>query len=173
MDEASQIQPVDALGAVARCRQVVVVGDERQLPPTRFFAKMTGGQTDCDEDGEAAQIADIESILGLFAARGLPQRMLRWHYRSRHQSLIAVSNTQFYENRLFIVPSPYTSEASMGLRFHHVRDGRFDSGNRRVNAVEAKTVAEAVIRHAREHPELSLGVATFSASQRRAIRDLA
>ncbi|TGU86348.1 hypothetical protein EN794_053420, partial [Mesorhizobium sp. M00.F.Ca.ET.151.01.1.1] len=100
MDEASQIQPVDALGAIARANQVVVVGDERQLPPTTFFAKMTGSQSE-DDDGEGAQVADIESILGLFTARGLPQHMLRWHYRSRHQSLIAVSNSQFYENRLF------------------------------------------------------------------------
>jgi very-short-patch-repair endonuclease len=170
MDEASQIQPVDALGAIARCRQVVVVGDERQLPPTKFFAKMTGGQPD-DDDGEVSQVADIESILGLFTARGLPQRMLRWHYRSRHQSLIAVSNTQFYENKLFIVPSPYTQEAGMGLSFHHVPEGTFDSGNSRTNAVEARVVAEAVIRHAKEDPDRSLGVATFSAKQRRAILD--
>jgi len=170
MDEASQIQPVDALGAIARCRQVVVVGDERQLPPTKFFAKMTGGQAE-DDDGEGAQVADIESILGLFSARGLPQRMLRWHYRSRHQSLIAVSNSQFYENKLFIVPSPYTQEAGMGLRFHHVPNGVFDSGGAGTNVVEARTVAEAIIRHAKTHPELSLGVATFSVSQRRAIQD--
>ena len=170
MDEASQIQPVDALGAIARCRQVVVVGDERQLPPTKFFAKMTGGQTE-DDDGEGAQVADIESILGLFSARGLPQRMLRWHYRSRHQSLIAVSNSQFYENKLFIVPSPYTQEAGMGLRFHHVPDGVFDSGKTGTNPIEARAVAEAIIRHAKTHPALSLGVATFSVSQRRAIQD--
>ncbi|MBA1159208.1 DUF3320 domain-containing protein [Microvirga mediterraneensis] len=170
MDEASQIQPVDALGAIARCRQVVVVGDERQLPPTKFFAKMTGGQAE-DDDGEGAQVADIESILGLFSARGLPQRMLRWHYRSRHQSLIAVSNSQFYENKLFIVPSPYTQEAGMGLRFHHVPNGIFDSGGTGTNAIEARTVAEAIIRHAKSHPGLSLGVATFSVSQRRAIQD--
>lgn len=169
MDEASQIQPVDALGAIARCRQVVVVGDERQLPPTAFFAKMTGGQSEEEEDG--AQVADIESILGLFTARGLPQRMLRWHYRSRHQSLIAVSNSQFYENRLFIVPSPYTAEAGMGLRFHHLPDGRFDSGGTGTNVVEAKAVAEAIIRHAKTEPGLSLGVATFSIRQRRAIQD--
>jgi very-short-patch-repair endonuclease len=171
MDEASQIQPVDALGAIARCRQVVVVGDERQLPPTKFFSKMTGGQSEEDDDGDGAQVADIESILGLFTARGLPQRMLRWHYRSRHQSLIAVSNSQFYENKLFIVPSPYTQEAGMGLQFHHVPDGVFDSGNTGTNAVEAKTVAEAIIRHARSSPEFSLGVATFSVKQRRAIQD--
>ncbi|MBZ5601280.1 MAG: DUF3320 domain-containing protein [Acidobacteriia bacterium] len=170
MDEASQIQPVDALGAIARCRQVVVVGDERQLPPTKFFAKMTGAQSE-DDDAETSQVADIESILGLFIARGMPQRMLRWHYRSRHQSLIAVSNTQFYENKLFIVPSPYTSEAGRGLRFHHISEGRFDTGNSRTNVIEAKAVAEAVIKHAQQHPELSLGVAAFSANQRRAIRD--
>lgn len=170
MDEASQIQPVDALGAIARARQVVVVGDERQLPPTRFFAKMTGSQED-DDTGEGAQVTDIESILGLFVARGLPQRMLRWHYRSRHQSLIAVSNRQFYENKLFIVPSPFTQEAGMGLRFTYVEGGVFDSGNSGSNVVEARAVAQAVMAHARNQPELSLGVATFSASQRRAIQD--
>lgn len=170
MDEASQIQPVDALGAIARSRQIVVVGDERQLPPTKFFSKMTGDQ-DEDEDGDGAQVSDIESILGLFRARGLPQRMLRWHYRSRHQSLIAVSNSQFYENKLFIVPSPYTQEAGMGLQFQHIPDGIFDSGNTGTNVVEAKRVAEAIIRHAKTHPERSLGVATFSVKQRRAIQD--
>jgi very-short-patch-repair endonuclease len=170
MDEASQIQPVDALGAVARCRQVVVVGDDRQLPPTRFFSKMTGGQPE-DDETEASQIADVESILGLFAARGVPQRMLRWHYRSRHPSLIAVSNSQFYDHKLLIVPSPFTREAGMGLQFHHIPGGVFDSGNSRTNAVEAKRVAEAVIEHARVNPHQSLGVATFSAKQRRAILD--
>lgn len=170
MDEASQIQPVDALGAIARCRQVVVVGDERQLPPTKFFAKMTGAQPEDDGDDDAP-VADIESILGLFSARGLPQRMLRWHYRSRHQSLIAISNSQFYENKLYIVPSPYTKEAAMGLRFHHVPEGLFDSGGTGTNAIEARAVAEAIIRHAKAHPTQSLGVATFSVSQRRAIQD--
>ncbi|WEK03878.1 MAG: DUF3320 domain-containing protein [Candidatus Devosia phytovorans] len=167
MDEASQIQPIDAIGAVARAKQVVVVGDERQLPPTRFFSKMTAGET--DEDGEeGAQVSDIESILGLFSARGLPQRMLRWHYRSRHQSLIAVSNREFYENKLFIVPSPYMAEAGMGLRFHFVENGVFED---RVNKLEAQTVAKAIIDHARTNPEQSLGVATFSLKQRREIQD--
>ncbi|MFZ6641210.1 DUF3320 domain-containing protein [Undibacterium sp. TC4M20W] len=170
MDEASQIQPVDALGAIARCRQVVVVGDERQLPPTKFFSKVTGSVPE-DDDGDGAQVSDIESILGLFTARGLPQRMLRWHYRSRHQSLIAVSNSQFYENKLFIVPSPLTQEAGMGLQFHHLPQGVFDSGNTGTNVFEAKAVAEAIIRHAKINPDLSLGVATFSVKQRRAIQD--
>ncbi|WP_348642651.1 DUF3320 domain-containing protein [Neorhizobium sp. P12A] len=168
MDEASQIQPVDALGAVARAKQVVVVGDEKQLPPTRFFAKMTSGASDEEDDEDGARVSDIESILGLFSARGLPERMLRWHYRSRHQSLIAVSNSQFYESKLFIVPSSYTQEAGMGLWFNHVPGGVFDDG---MNKVEAKVVAEAIIRHALEHPNLSLGVAAFSIKQRREIQD--
>ena len=169
MDEASQIQPVDALGAVARARQVVVVGDPRQLPPTSFFSRMTSGG-DEDED-EGGRVTDIESILGLFTARGLPMRMLRWHYRSKHQSLIAVSNRQFYKDKLFVVPSPYTAEAGMGLRFHHVPDGLFDAGGKSCNLVEAKVVARAIIHHALEHPDLSLGVAAFSVAQRRAIMD--
>lgn len=170
IDEASQVQPVDALGAIARCKQLVIVGDERQLPPTRFFAKVVG-EADEKEDTEETQAADVESVLGLCRARGLPERMLRWHYRSRHQSLIAVSNSQFYQNRLLIVPSPYTGEAGLGLRFHHLPDAVYDRGNTRTNLVEAKVVAQAMIRHAIEHPQLSLGVATFSTQQRRAIFD--
>ena len=169
MDEASQIQPVDALGAIARCRQVVVVGDPQQLPPTTFFAKMTGAADD-DDDG-AAKVADVESILGLFTARGLPMRMLRWHYRSRHQSLIAVSNRQFYEDKLYIVPSPYTAQAGLGLRFHHVTDGVFETGTTRTNPLEARAVARAIIDHALHHADQSLGVVAFSAAQRRAIQD--
>ena len=168
MDEASQIQPVDALGAIARCKQVVVVGDERQLPPTTFFSKITEGD---DEEDETARVSDIESILGLFRARGLSERMLRWHYRSRHQSLIAVSNSQFYENKLTIVPSPYTSEAGMGMKFHHFPNGVFDSGGTGTNRMEAEAVAKAILQHAREHSDQSLGVATFSVRQRRAILD--
>ena len=98
VDEASQVEPVDALGAVARARQIVVVGDDKQLPPTRFFLRMTSEEPAENEEEEIAQAADVESILGLCAARGLPQAMLRWHYRSRHHSLIAVSNRRFYDD---------------------------------------------------------------------------
>lgn len=170
MDEASQIQPVDALGAIARCRQVVVVGDPKQLPPTAFFSKMVGSSDDEGDDDGSTRVGDIESILGLFTARGLPTRMLRWHYRSRHQSLIAVSNSQFYENKLFIVPSPYLAEAGLGLRFHKI-DGVFETGSSRTNPIEAKRVAQAIIAHAIGHPEQSLGVVAFSVAQRRAIQD--
>ncbi|MGJ4927000.1 DUF3320 domain-containing protein [Bradyrhizobium sp. HKCCYLS2038] len=173
VDEASQIEPVDALGAVARCRQMVVVGDERQLPPTRFFAKLTGNDDDDNEDDEQPtfQVKDAESILDLCLAKGLSHRMLNWHYRSKHQSLIAVSNKQFYDNRLFIVPSPYDAVAGMGLKFNYNADAHYERGSSRTNPREARIVAEAVMRHAREMPERSLGVATFSVAQRQAIQD--
>jgi very-short-patch-repair endonuclease len=168
IDEASQIEPVDALGAIARCRQIVVVGDERQLPPTRFFSKLTSDDTEREED-ETFQTKDAESVLELCLAKGLPYRLLNWHYRSRHQSLIAVSNREFYENRLFIIPSPYDFIAGMGLKFHHLPDAIYDRGNSRTNPIEAKAVADAIMKHAREHPEQSLGVATFSTAQRQTI----
>ncbi|KGM32696.1 DUF3320 domain-containing protein, partial [Inquilinus limosus] len=171
IDEASQVEPIDALGAMARVRQIAVVGDERQLPPTRFFAKLTSDIEERDEDDEQTVAArDAESILDLCLAKGVPARMLNWHYRSRHQSLIAVSNREFYENRLFIVPSPYDAVAGMGLKFNHLPDAHYDRGNTRTNPAEARTVAEAVIRHARETPQKSLGVATFSVAQRQAIQ---
>ena len=170
IDEASQVEPVDALGAIARCRQVVVVGDDKQMPPTRFFQRMTG-----EEGGEAAEdtpdvvaARDVESILGLCNARGLPSAMLRWHYRSRHESLIATSNAEFYDNRLFILPSPRARSATLGLSLRRV-EGRFDTGGTGTNAEEARAVAEAVIAHARETPGDTLGIAAFSIRQRDAI----
>ncbi|MGD1084108.1 MAG: DUF3320 domain-containing protein [Verrucomicrobiota bacterium] len=175
IDEASQVQPVDALGAVARCKQIVVVGDSKQLPPTRFFARLTSDIELDDDDEEcepqAAQVQDIQSILGLCQARGLPEKMLRWHYRSRHHSLIAVSNHEFYDDKLFIVPSPYSRTQELGLKFHLVSAGLFDSGASGTNRIEAKAVCNAVVSHAHNHPDLSLGVAAFSVRQRQAILD--
>jgi superfamily I DNA and/or RNA helicase len=96
MDEASQIEPVDSLGAIARVKQIVVVGDERQLPPTTFFKKLTGEEDpEESDDGITIQAKDAESILELCLAKGLSSRMLSWHYRSKRQSLIAVSNREF------------------------------------------------------------------------------
>lgn len=170
MDEASQIEPVDALGAIARAEQVVVVGDEKQLPPTAFFKKLTGEEDPEETDeGITIQAKDAESILELCLAKGLPSRMLSWHYRSKHQSLIAVSNREFYENKLFIVPSPYDAVAGMGLKFNLLKDTWYDRGNSRTNPGEARAVAAAAIEHARRHPEQTLGVATFSVAQRQAV----
>jgi very-short-patch-repair endonuclease len=170
IDEASQVEPVDALGAVARAKQIVVVGDEKQLPPSRFFTRMTS-EVGEDEADDIAAAADVESILGLCVARGLPQAMLRWHYRSRHHSLIAVSNRRFYDSKLFIVPSPHLDGGELGLKLNFVGNGIFDRGGTTQNKQEAKAVAEAVMRHARDSAAQTLGVAAFSLRQAQAIRD--
>ncbi|HKH45842.1 MAG TPA: AAA domain-containing protein, partial [Thermoanaerobaculia bacterium] len=168
-DEASQVRPVDALGALLRGAQAVVVGDSQQLPPTTFFDKLTDPGSD-EEDDDAP--ADLESVLGLFRARGAPERTLRWHYRSRHESLIAVSNRLFYENRLVVFPSPDLGREAHGLVFHHLPDTFYEPGStRRRNRGEAQAVARAVLEHARTRPELSLGVAAFNLSQAQAVLD--
>lgn len=170
IDEASQVRPVEALGAIARCQQLVVVGDNRQLPPTQFFDKSTSDDENELEDGEMAA-GDVESVLDLCAARNLPNRRLRWHYRSRHHSLIAVSNREFYDNELFVVPSPERESGHRGLHFRFVKNGVFDRGASRTNRVEARAVAKEMLQHALTTPELSLGVGTFSVAQRDAILD--
>lgn len=170
IDEASQVEPVDAFGALARGGQLVVVGDQRQLPPSPFFKAGAGAGDDAAPgDEDAPPTADLESILGACAAAGMPERMLRWHYRSRHPSLIAVSNREFYDERLHVVPSPFASHERLGLVFRHVADGRFERGGSGINRREAEAVARAVIAHARATPELSLGVGCFSLRQRDAI----
>jgi len=166
-DEASQVRPVDAFGALLRGKQCVVVGDSRQLPPSRFFDFVVG-EDDLDED-EHSIAGDLESILGLFRAKGARERMLRWHYRSRHESLIAVSNEEFYDNRLFIFPSPGRTEQAAGLSFEHLPGTHYDRGRKRTNAEEARAVAAAIMEHAHRTPTLTLGVAAFSSAQRDAI----
>jgi very-short-patch-repair endonuclease len=167
-DEASQVQPVDALGAILRGRHAVVVGDSKQLPPTRFFERVL----DEESDEEEAATSDLESILGLFCAQGAPEEMLRWHYRSRHESLIAVSNSEFYDGKLVVFPSPDRDRGRLGLVFHHSPDTFYEPGaSKRHNRAEAALVADAVMRHAREYPDLKLGVAAFSQSQAQMIED--
>ncbi|WP_159078878.1 DUF3320 domain-containing protein [Orrella marina] len=162
-DEASQVRVADALGALMRGRQAVVVGDSRQMPPTDFFSRTL--ELD-DEQAEQSQTADIESILGMFVAQGAPQKMLRWHYRSRHDSLIAVSNESFYEGKLLIFPTPGIHPRATGLRMRYLPDTHYDRGGTRTNLGEAQALAQAVMEHARQTPGLSLGVVAFSTAQR-------
>jgi very-short-patch-repair endonuclease len=171
IDEASQVQPVDALGAVARSRQMVVVGDQKQLPPTNFFRRIVSDDDVPDDEYAHTAAGDMESILSLCAARGVPHRMLRWHYRSRHPSLIAVSNREFYDNKLHLPPSPDESGEEIGLRLNKVERGGYDRGGTARNMTEARRVADAVLTHARSYPDLSLGVGAFSVNQRDAVLD--
>jgi very-short-patch-repair endonuclease len=170
IDEASQVTPADALGALARARQAVVVGDEQQLPPTSFFSRISGNEDEEQEEDTAnASTQDLESVLGLCQSRGWPRRMLQWHYRSRHDSLIAVSNQEFYDNRLFVVPSPAARQDQLGLQFRHLPKAAYDRGKSRTNREEARHIAIAVMEHARHCGEKSLGIGTFSMAQRDAV----
>ena len=169
IDEASQVRPADAMGAIMRARQIVVVGDRKQMPPTSFFDRQVSGDDGADledaADIQAAQVGDMESILSLCEARGMSGGMLRWHYRSRHPSLIAVSNREFYDDGLVCPPSPHSVSPSMGFSFTHV-NGEYQRGKKRNNPREAQAVAEQVLAYARKRPGETLGVVALSVAQR-------
>lgn len=179
IDEASQVRPEDALGAIARAEQIVVVGDKKQLPPTSFFDRLLDDDQDYEDQEDAGQdllagaasVASMESILTLCEARGLGSRMLNWHYRSRDPSLIDVSNREFYENGLILPPSPLQKDPAYGLCFTRV-DGIYDRGGKRDNRKEGEAVVDRVAQHARQHKTLSLGIVTFSFAQRNLITEL-
>ena len=172
IDEASQIRPEDALGVIARARQIVVVGDQKQLPPTSFFDRLVDEieEEDSDEDMPmGATAADMESILSLCEARGLRRRMLEWHYRSRDPSLIRVSNAEFYQDGLVLPPSPLQLDPDYGLKFRRVPGvyarGNSGLGRQGTNRSEAESVVQAIAERARQWPDLSLGVVAFSKAQ--------
>jgi very-short-patch-repair endonuclease len=168
-DEASQMTAEDALGAIVRGKQIVVVGDPKQLPPTNFFA-VQSGQVETNGTDGAPEFEDLDSILELATASGFPGATLRWHYRSRHESLIAYSNSNFYNDRpLFTFPGADIDRRVRGLRFEYVEGGIYEGSG--VNRVEAQRVVEEVVRHARAHPTVSLGVGTLSLAQQLAVQD--
>ncbi len=162
-DEASQIPAPDALGALMRGKQVIVVGDSKQMPPSDLFGKSVRLS---DEEVEDSATAEMESILSLMEAKGTPEVMLRWHYRSRNSSLIAVSNDQFYSNRLLAFPSSGAQKEARGLIFNYSPENIYSEDGTASNHGEARAIAEAVLRHAKKTPELSLGVVAFSVVQR-------
>lgn len=165
MDEASQLKPEEALGAIARGKQLIVVGDPKQLPPTSFFDKM---MTTEDEEDEGTTLTTSESILDICLSL-FANRTLKWHYRSKHESLIAFSNYHFYDGQLIVFPSPYPKNKLLGLRYHAIRDGVYQS---RQNVPEAIRVVDAVLEHMRNHQDESLGVVTLNITQRDLIEEI-
>lgn len=159
-DEASQIFPQDAIGAIYRGKQIIVVGDSKQMPPSNFFNATV--DSDMEEDEEVGDINDFESILDL-CSTSLPQLRLSWHYRSRYEQLIAFSNRNFYDNTLTTFPSAQTDRIGIGVDYYHV-DGLFEHRSR-TNRAEAEYVVDLIYRNADVYPNRSLGVVAFSVAQ--------
>jgi hypothetical protein len=168
VDEASQVSPADAIGCIYRGSALILAGDQRQLPPASFFggAAGNGGDEWPDEPGDAA---DPESVLDLAKRSGAYRSLaLRWHYRSRHEALIAFSNAAFYEGRLVTFPSRNSDGPNVGVELLW-DEGTYRRGTSRDNPDEATRVAERVIHHYDTRPGLSLGVVAFSEAQAGAI----
>lgn len=159
IDEASQVPPADVLGAIARAKKAVIVGDPMQLPPTTFFQ---GGAAAQDEDAPGPL---TESILDQALAAWGRHRHLRWHYRSRHSSLIQFSNVHFYEKRLIVFPAADERNGEAGVHFNYVKDSTYEG---HINHMEAERVVEAVLRFVEDHRnwDLSLSVVTMNQPQR-------
>ena len=176
-DEASQLAPEDAVGAIIRGRQLVVVGDPKQLPPTNFFGVADGlTNVELGDDGLPVY-EDAESILEQYMGAGVPMSRLRWHYRSAHESLITYSNVEFYDGDLYTFPSVERDTSTYGLQFEYVPNAIYEGKG--LNLIEARRVADAVAEFAHvqlqriqngERPQ-SLGVGTFNMRQQLAIQD--
>ncbi len=158
-DEASQIPTAEAICSLARGKSAIVVGDPKQLPPTTFF-----NTNYVDEDN--LENEDMESVLDDCLAINMPQRHLTWHYRSKHESLIAFSNVMYYENRLCTFPSP--DALGSKITFNFLEDGVYDRGFSKRNKAEGDALVEEVLRRLAD-PVLnksSMGVVTFSSVQK-------
>jgi predicted DNA-binding WGR domain protein len=194
-DEASQIPTEDAIPALCRSSQVVIVGDEMQLPPTSFFSATHSDEeveVIAEEDGErVAFILDADSLLSQ-SARNLPATLLAWHYRSRFEALISFSNAAFYAGELVTIPDrtfrnrhdgggtpvPSKSEDAWSLGVdrllcapitaHRMADGVYD---RRANLPEARYIAGLVRELLARKTGLSIGVVAFSEAQQSEIED--
>jgi len=171
-DEASQIPPEDGVGSIFRANQVVIAGDSKQLPPTSFFQSEVITSEDMEDNKDEELVEDLDSILDECSVSGMPKTMLRWHYRSRHESLIAFSNKNFYDNHLFTFPCAEEDVPHLGIKFNYIPHTSYDRGGSGTNVEEAREVVKAVLKHFKEHPDLTLGIGTFSIRQKYAIEDV-
>lgn len=158
-DEASQIFPQDAIGAIYRANQLIVVGDSKQMPPSNFFNTSVEVE---DNDEETGDVTDFESILDL-CSTSMQQLRLRWHYRSRYEQLITFSNKNFYDNDLVTFPSSKADAPGLGVDYYYV-DGIFDRKSHN-NRKEAEFVVDLIYQNIEKYPDRSLGVVAFSVAQ--------
>jgi hypothetical protein len=167
VDEASQMRPAESLGLLLRSHQVVVVGDRQQLPPTSFFDRLDRQDDEHPaEEEEGVESDNMDSILDMMLATSPPICDLRWHYRSRHESLIQFSNEQFYDGRLCVLPSPAPGRPDLGVQGRPV-DGIYGQS---VNRIEADTIADEAVAFMRDNPERSLGIVAMNQTQAELIR---
>ncbi|HET6546868.1 MAG TPA: AAA domain-containing protein, partial [Solirubrobacter sp.] len=167
-DEASQIRVAEAISAMGRARATVVVGDSQQMPPSNL---MTTSASDDDAPQDDGIPSDMESVLSEAVESNLPRLWLSWHYRSRHESLIAFSNHQYYEGRLASFPRPPEDRSDLGVTWRRV-DGTFERGRERVNREEAQAIVEEIRARLATDARASIGVVTFNVQQRDLIMDL-
>jgi len=167
-DEASQIAVWDAVGAIARGKQLVVVGDPKQLPPTNFFGRSRDSESGSTNDDD---VEDLESILDECLGAGMRRLSLKWHYRSKHESLITFSNVNYYESKLITFPSPVTTDRAVTFR---KINGVYDRGGSKTNRAEADAIVGAIEAHflSKRQSHLSLGVVTFNQPQQALIEEL-
>lgn len=162
-DEASQVTPSDAINCIYRGDALISAGDQKQLPPTNFFQNMAGD----DESEEENDATDFESILDLMKGSGAFNSLtLKWHYRSRHEHLIAFSNSSFYESKLITFPGAIDESPDLGVKLFKVPNGVYRRSAGADNPIEARVVAQRVLHHFDTRPDKSLGVVAFSSSQR-------
>ena len=169
-DEASQIVPEDAIGSIYRGKTLVVAGDNKQLPPTSFFQKNLIDDIDWDELSDQ-DVEVFDSVLDECLGIGLPVKTLKWHYRSRHEGLIAFSNHRFYDDNLITFPAAKAQTDSLGVKLVYVPDGIYDRGGKRNNPIEAEKIADLVFDHFRNYPKKTLGVVTFSIAQMETVEE--
>lgn len=163
IDEASQLPLERAVGTIARGKQIVVVGDSKQLPPTDYFTR-AGTTNEEDEFAAIATESVLEACITCF-----PERHLRWHYRSRHETLIAFSNRHFYKDELIVAPSPHAADTGLGITGIYLKDAVYRD---QMNTLEARRVVSAAVEHILTRPDDSLGVVTLNLKQRDLIDEL-
>lgn len=168
-DEASQVPPEDAINCIYRGSQLIVAGDDKQLPPTAFFQRSEGEAEGYDEEAEGTEEV-MDSVLEA-AVPLMQEYSLRWHYRSRHENLIGFSNHHLYSNALVTFPSPEQESPRLGVSLTHVPDGVYDRGKSGTNRREAARVVERLVEYLLDGSGRSIGVIAFSVAQADAVRD--
>ncbi|MBF6171540.1 AAA domain-containing protein [Nocardia blacklockiae] len=164
-DEASQVQPHDAITSIMRGKRLVVAGDDKQLPPTSFFDRLEADDDNDTDDDSSITLRDYESILTALQPMIPNRRRLQWHYRSQDERLIQFSNEEVYDGDLVSFPG---ARVDAPLRLEIV-DGRVQPGERGSAAAEVARVVELVIEHAESRPHESLGVITLGTEHQKKI----